>query len=95
MRPKARVWEEWVAAQMPRSKVYHLSTELLVLSFGASTLCGEDLCGFPRPQYPENITFSSIREARERGLRLCKKCRARANEVYDRLLEVDDEVGPE
>ena len=88
-------WRQWAAAQVGDSSVFHLSEELLVKDLGGKALCGQDLGGFAWVQDAPDVNFSSIREARERGLHLCKKCRARTDEVFARLLEVDGEVGPD
>ena len=82
-------WRQWAAAGMPDSNVFHLLERVLIDDSGMRTLCG--LVGW-KYRYMRGCT---IREARERGLRLCKKCRARADEVCERLLEVDGEVGPD
>jgi len=79
-------WRQQAAARFPGSNVYHISAQVLIDIMAGESLCGRELW------MAESM---SIREARERGLRLCKKCAARADEVFARLLEVGDEVGPD
>jgi len=80
-------WRDRAVLETGYGAVYHLSDTIFTDKFSDRPLCHVSL------KY--KMYHSTIREARERGLRLCKKCRARADEVFARLLEVDGEVGPD
>jgi len=80
-------WRDRAVRETGYGAVYHLSDSIFTDEFRDRPLCHASL------KY--KMYHSTVAKARKRGLRLCKKCRARADEVFARLLEVDAEVGPD
>ncbi len=75
-------WRKSAATHLEGSGVFHVSECVLIDALGAMTLCGVGwICGRSRDM--------SIPEALAAGLRPCKRCVARLNEMSVRMLEVD------
>ena len=82
-------WRSKVAMTMPGSKVFHVSW-----SVDGRPETHYALCNFYLSSY-RGGKYMSIREARALGLRLCKRCEARGDEILARLLDVDAAIEDE
>ena len=79
-------WRSEVALRLPKSKVFHLSQSILHDEYTREALCGAYIA------FRAGGQGQSLAGAVFDGGRLCKKCEARCNEIFARLLEVNSAI---
>ena len=80
-------WRKGAALWMGDSPVFHLSDETFTDDPFNRPLCHTNSA--------HEMYHGSITRAYSMGLRLCNKCRARYEKLWDRLRDIDDQVSSE